>query len=562
MPVRWSSSTAVFCRRSATATPCSSQPARTGDFSYPTGGYVLEGYRVLTPEYDSTGRILSLLTTVGTLPTIDAIPDQTINEGQTVSYAVTVTGAQPPGPITFALVAPPAGATIDPNTGALQFNSDAVPGDYTIEVAISDPYAPYNPVATQSFLVHVLNVPPTVGAANLQTALEGTPQSFDLGTFTDPGIHDGPWTVTVNWGDNSTPDTFQTSQEGALGSLPHTYLDNGNYSVTVSVSDKYGASGSNGFIAQVANVPPTASVSGPATTVRGEPEVFTLTAVDPSPIDQAAGFTFNVNWGDGTPAQQVSGLSGLTLEHTFTATGNDTVTVTATDKDGGVSQPATQSVSVLAAQVQNGVLVVGGTTGNDAIVLINGSVPSTMSVILNGVLLGPYTGLTGAIVYGQDGNDVIDASLTSLPVELYGGAGNDVLTAGSGNDILDGGAGDDVLVAGPGRDILIGGTGNDVITGLGGDDILIGGTFMGTNLTVARQTALDSAEAVWSSSAAFATRVADLTPVFAGQVSDDGAIDVLVGIGGQDWFFAHTSGPANANDVLVGVTSKDQVTSI
>jgi hypothetical protein len=628
--------------------------ARTGDFTYPPAGYVLEGYRVLTPQYDGTGRILSLLTTVGTLPTIDAIPDQTINEGQSVSYPVTVTGAQPPGPITFSLVNPPTGAMIDPTTGAFQFNPHAVPADYTIQVAISDPYAPFNPVATQSFMVHVLdvppavtltggqtqlnegdtfsaggfftdpgdetwtatvdygdgtgpqplslnadktfslnhqyvdagnhtvivqvyddfeygsatfqlnvaNMPPTVGAANLQTALEGTVQIFDLGNFTDPGIHDGPWTVTVSWGDNSTPDTFQKLQEGALGSLPHTYLEEGTYPVSVSVSDKYGASGSNGFSAQVAIVPPTASVSGPSTTVRGAPGTFTLTAVSLSPIDQAAGFTFNINWGDGTPTQQVSGPSGLTLDHIFTGTGTDTATVTATDDGGGISQPATQSVSVLAVQVQNGVLVVGGTTGNDVIVLTNGSNPSTMNVILNGVLLGPYTGVTKAIVHGQDGNDVIDASLTSLPVELYGGAGNDVLTAGIGNDILDGGAGDDVLVAGPGRDILIGGTGNDVITGLGGSDILIGGTFMGTNLTVARQTALENAEAIWSSSALFATRVADLTPLFAAQVSDDGAVDVLAGIGGQDWFFAHTSGPANANDILIGVTAQDQITSI
>jgi hypothetical protein len=51
-------------------------------------------------------------------------------------------------------------------------------------------------------------------------------------------------------------------------------------------------------------------------------------------------------------------------------------------------------------------------------------------------------------------------------------------------------------------------------------------------------------------------------PLFAAQVSDDGAIDVLNGGGGQNWLFAHTSGPADANDVLAGDTSHDEITSI
>ena len=123
----------------------------------------------------------------------------------------------------------------------------------------------------------------------------------------------------------------------------------------------------------------------------------------------------------------MSGASGTTVEHTYTATGDYTVSVTATDKDGGVSDAATHAITVLVAEVQNGVLVVGGTTGNDAIQVKNGAGDgASLEAIVNGVNLGEFDGLTRAVVYGQAGDDDIDATgSTDLALELYGGPGND-----------------------------------------------------------------------------------------------------------------------------------------
>ena len=61
-------------------------------------------------------------------------------------------------------------------------------------------------------------------------------------------------------------------------------------------------------------------MNGPASGVRGQVRTFTLSATDPSPIDQAAGFTFSIDWGDGT-TQEVTGPSGVTVEHTFADAG-------------------------------------------------------------------------------------------------------------------------------------------------------------------------------------------------------------------------------------------------
>src|SRR5262249_42876458 len=80
-------------------------------------------------------------------------------------------------------------------------------------------------------------------------------------------------------------------------------------------------------------------------------------------------------------------------------------------------------------------------------------------------------------VFGQGGNDTItlDESNGALPAaQLFGSAGNDVLTGGAGADRLFGGAGNDPLFGKGGNDLLFGGAGNDVLTGGDGDDQVFG----------------------------------------------------------------------------------------
>jgi Ca2+-binding RTX toxin-like protein len=80
-------------------------------------------------------------------------------------------------------------------------------------------------------------------------------------------------------------------------------------------------------------------------------------------------------------------------------------------------------------------------------------------------------------VFGQAGNDTItlDEANGALPqANLFGGAGNDVLTGGSGADRLFGQSGNDILLGKGGNDSLFGGDGNDVLTGGSGDDQVFG----------------------------------------------------------------------------------------
>jgi hypothetical protein len=628
---------------------------RTGDFTYPEGGYDLDGYRVLTPEYDGTGLRLNLLTEVGALPVIDPIADFTVNEGQTVAFTATVTGAEPPGPLTFSLAAGSSpGATIDPDTGAFEFLAAAGPGEHVFQIAAHDPNAPTDPVDVETFKVTVLNVAPVVtiggeraeldeghafarggsfadpGAdawtatvdygdgtgvqplalnadktfaldhtyldngtftitvrvfdgheygedtfevvvANLapvvdaaadQSADEAAEWEFDLGSFTDFGVSDAPWEVEVDWGDGTAPQVFETLEQGLLAPLAHTFADSGAYTVTVKVTDKDGAATSDSFVVTVANVTPVAAISAPAGGVRGQARAFTFSATDPSPVDQAAGFTFRINWGDGTQ-QEVTAPSPLGLEHTFAEAGTYTVTVTATDKDGGTSAEATHTITIVVAEVQDGVLVVGGTTGADHIQVKKGAGDgASLEVSVNGVNLGEFAGLTRAVVYGQAGDDNLDATgSTDLALELYGGDGNDRLQGGSRDDILDGGAGDDEVLGGQGRDILVGGAGSDRLVSQGGDDILIGGLFMGVDLTGDRRDALVAVSQAWSSTTqSYEERVEAMVDGLAALVADDGASDVLTGSSGDDWFFARVDG--EDADSVTGLSSQDVVTEI
>ncbi len=105
-----------------------------------------------------------------------------------------------------------------------------------------------------------------------------------------------------------------------------------------------------------------------------------------------------------------------------------------------------------------------------------------------------YTRILEVIAFGGEGDDRIDASGLSIPVEFHGGPGSDVLSAGNhpasilwgddGDDTLHagtsgatlwGGAGNDTLNGGAGDEILYGGSGNDTLYGNGGPDLLVGG---------------------------------------------------------------------------------------
>jgi Ca2+-binding RTX toxin-like protein len=143
---------------------------------------------------------------------------------------------------------------------------------------------------------------------------------------------------------------------------------------------------------------------------------------------------------------------------------------------GVFAATAVPASAAVTATFNSGVLTVFGDSLNNSITV---SRDAAGSILVNGgavAVVGgtPTVANTTLIqVFGQDGNDQISLNEANgaLPAaHLFGGAGNDVLTGGSGADQLFGQAGNDALLGKGGNDLLFGGADNDVLTGGDGDD--------------------------------------------------------------------------------------------
>ena len=141
------------------------------------------------------------------------------------------------------------------------------------------------------------------------------------------------------------------------------------------------------------------------------------------------------------------------------------------------SVPANAAVTATFANGQLTVLGDGAantiTISRDAAgtILVNGgavSIGGGTATVANTALMS---------VFGQGGNDTLTLNEANgaLPsVQLFGGAGNDTLTGGSGNDLLFGQANNDTLLGKGGFDFLFGGADADTLTGGDADDQVFG----------------------------------------------------------------------------------------
>src|SRR5213593_1204602 len=194
------------------------------------------------------------------------------NATGSVSHPVTVTAPPPPNqPPSAAFPAPSCGGltcsftdqSSDPDgtTASRQWNfgdgsatsSQANPshtytagGTFTVTLTVTDNQ---NATGSVSHPVTVTappppNQPPSVSAGGDQTVLVGLLFTLEGASFSDPD-HDGPWTVTIDWGDG-TSSTSTSPSEGSIGgshSYPVTLLGH-DYQLTVTVVDAHGARGS------------------------------------------------------------------------------------------------------------------------------------------------------------------------------------------------------------------------------------------------------------------------------------------------------------------------------
>ncbi len=119
--------------------------------------------------------------------------------------------------------------------------------------------------------------------------------------------------------------------------------------VLLTVTDDAGAQSTTSFAIPVLNQPPTVTIESPVAAKIGQLVSFSFKALDPSAMDQLAGFSWSIDYGDGTTTELVPAgtASPVVRAHTFENSGTFTVKVSATDKDGGLSPAANQIVRIL-----------------------------------------------------------------------------------------------------------------------------------------------------------------------------------------------------------------------
>ena len=280
-------------------------------------------------------------------PMVDAGPGQAATEGSIVSFAGAATGL---GSASYAWDFGDGSGTSGTLNPQHIYQDN---GTYMATLTATCGQGKF----TATTQVVVANVAPTATITGVPSgATEGAP--IILGSLvTDPSVIDTRAGFGESWSilKNSAP--FATASGATATFTPD---DDGTYTVQLMATDKDGGVSLPVVTTiKVANVAPTVTTEGTYQETAGQNVVFAATASDPGAADTAAGFIMTWDFGDGST--KVSGLGLLQPQHAYLVAGNYTVTVTATDKDGAISMPATAPATVSAAT--DGLTTVHLTTG-------------------------------------------------------------------------------------------------------------------------------------------------------------------------------------------------------
>lgn len=189
-----------------------------------------------------------------------------------------------------------------------------------------------------------------VSATGGEDGMDGLYQTIADPSSSTPIIE--TFDYVIDWGDGSTSDTGAATIDMAgtniddlvAGSFDgsHTYSDDGDYTVTVTVTGSEGGSDTKTFLANVANVAPTLTLAGLSSSDEGASYSLDLTSSDPGDdtITQ-----WDIDWGDGNVETFAGDPSSAS--HTY-ADGNNSylISATATDEDGTFAAGNTVAIDV------------------------------------------------------------------------------------------------------------------------------------------------------------------------------------------------------------------------
>jgi uncharacterized delta-60 repeat protein len=375
-------------------------------------------YSVTDSDGGGTGTSTVTITALPVPPIVNAGPDQTVHEGDTVRLSGTFT--DPGVGDSFSqnwTVTNASGQVVAGGSGSSITFVPSDDGIYTGTFSVTDSDGGFT--GTGTVTITSLAVAPTVNAGANQTVNEGDTVSLS-GTFSDLGLGDNfaeSWTVK-----NGAGHVVASGSGATIRFVPN---DDGTYAGTFSVTDTDGGgTGTGTVIITALNVAPTVNPGNNQTVNLGSSVTVSGTFTDPSTVD-----TFTQSWVVTNGAgQTVASGNGASLTFTPSAVGHYTATYTVADDDGGMSSAAViitvvnnntapvASISGPTAGVReeplNFVIQAQGTSGSSASSTFtysinwgDGSAPQTVS--------GPGSGVSLAHSFAQTGAFTIRVTATN-----------------------------------------------------------------------------------------------------------------------------------------------------
>lgn len=220
------------------------------------------------------------------------------------------------------------------------------------------------------FMYGTNNAAPSISLGPLDASYpEGSNVPFDASGTTDADDDDDLIIFAWTFGDGTCPGPAACSAP-APG---HTYLDNGDYSWSVTASDGFDGTGTGGSI-EITNVAPSVEAGTNVALTSGDDFNFSGSFSDPGIEDDP--WSWVITWNDGREPETTAGSTSdqslpITATRQVCAAGDYSVGLQVTDKDGGVGQ---DNVTVSVAYVAVEIVIEPGPEGPNPINLKRGGV--------------------------------------------------------------------------------------------------------------------------------------------------------------------------------------------
>jgi hypothetical protein len=335
-------------------------------------------------------------------PVLAPIADQSVYTEDTVTVTLVGSDAEDAADaLVYSLVSGPAGAQVSAD-GVFAWQTGTTPSTDTVTVRVTDSGGLTADVSFRILVAERPNVAPELTAPVGVAVNEGSTLSLQL-QAADPA---GPL-AALKWTLVSAPAGATLSDSGVLGWLAAD--GDATAQFTVRIDDGKGGSDEETFTISVADVAPTLSAGGGASTVVNETYTIALGSTDPG---QDTPVEWIIDWGDGSATTSIGG-SASAASHQFATAGQFNVTARLRNEDGTfVATPF--SVGVAPLLHVNSASIAGGSIH----VTFDGKVDAAHSGAQFVDLTGSLTGkVTARVTFDADGAGIVLTRADGQPLQ-------------------------------------------------------------------------------------------------------------------------------------------------